>query len=143
MTGGKPTTVCTRYTGPARFTAVSRFRAAVRATASSPGRPGITIVALRGDLDMASAPALGEHLLTALPQSARLLILDLGEVTFCDAAGLTMLIGIQRHAIKLGISLYLSAPRPQVAKLLRVTGLDRGLNAHPDTSRHAPGAPGS
>ncbi|MEU9870461.1 STAS domain-containing protein [Actinomadura sp. NPDC048021] len=143
MTGGKPTTVCTRYSGPTRFTAVSRSRAVARATAPSPGRPGITIVALRGDLDMASAPALGERLLTALPQSARLLILDLREVTFCDAAGLTMLIGIQRDATELGISLYLSAPRPQVAKLLRITGLDRGLNVHPGSSRHAPDAPGS
>ncbi|MEU8118126.1 STAS domain-containing protein [Spirillospora sp. NPDC049024] len=143
MTGGQPTTVSTRYSGHTRFTAVGRFRAAARATAPSRGRPGITIVALRGDLDMATAPALGEHLRAGLLQSARLLILDLSGVTFCDAAGLTLLIGIQRHATGLGITLRLSAPRPQVAKLLRITGLDRGLNVRPDPSPCAPDALGS
>jgi anti-anti-sigma factor len=131
MIGKPPTTVSTWYASHTGFIAVRRSRAAARATASPRGRAGITILALRGELDMASAPAVGEHLLAALPRSARLLILDMGEVSFCDAAGLSVLIGVQRRAAGLGITLYLSRLRPQVAKLLRITGLDRGLNVRP------------
>ncbi|MEU8303177.1 STAS domain-containing protein [Actinomadura sp. NPDC048955] len=142
MTGSRPTALSNRYAEHTRFAAVNRSHGAARATAFPRGRSGIAILALQGDLDMASAPALGERLLAALPRSARLLILDLSGVTFCDAAGLTLLIGIQRQATGLGLTLRLSAPRPQVAKLLRITGLDRGLNVHPDSSPHAPDAGG-
>jgi anti-anti-sigma factor len=93
-------------------------------------RPGHTIVALRGDLDIATAPALRKHLIGTLHDStpsARLLILDLSEVAFCDAAGLAVLIGTQRRAHGLGITVRLVAPQPQVVKLLHITGLDRVL----------------
>ncbi|GAA2636992.1 STAS domain-containing protein [Actinomadura fulvescens] len=93
-------------------------------------RPGHTIVALHGELDIAAAPALREHLVGALGHSPRLLTLDLSEVSFCDAAGLAVLIGTQRRATALGITLHLAAPNPQVTKLLRVTGLDRVLTVH-------------
>jgi anti-anti-sigma factor len=94
-------------------------------------RPSHTIVALHGTLDIASVPALREHLAGVVSHSSRLLILDLSEVSFCDAVGLAMLIGTQRRAIGLGITLHLAAPNPQVTKLLRVTGLDRVLTVHP------------
>ncbi|HEU5155824.1 MAG TPA: STAS domain-containing protein [Streptosporangiaceae bacterium] len=94
-------------------------------------RPGHTIVALHGDLDIAAAPALREHLTGVLSHSPRLLILDLSEVSFCDATGLAVLIGTQRRATGLGITLHLAAPNPQMTRLLRITGLDRVLTVHP------------
>ncbi|MFC5747545.1 STAS domain-containing protein [Actinomadura rugatobispora] len=120
------------YAGHAGFTAVRRSQAAAKTSLPTHGRPGHTIVALHGDLDIASAPALREHLLATLHHSARLLIIDLGEVSFCDATGLAVLIGTQRRATGLGITLHLANPRPQIAKLLRITGLDRSLTLHPN-----------
>ncbi|MFG2021722.1 STAS domain-containing protein [Actinomadura geliboluensis] len=99
-------------------------------------RPGHTIVALSGALDGAAAAALREHLIGALRHSGRLLILDLRAVTSADAAGLAVLIGIRRRAHGLGITLRLAAPGPQVAGLLRTSGLDRALIVLP-----APGSP--
>jgi anti-anti-sigma factor len=93
-------------------------------------RPTHTIARLRGDLDVATAPALRERLAALLRPDMRLLILDLSEVGFCDAAGLAVLIGTQRRATPLDIALRLAAPRPQVAKVLHATGLDRGLSIH-------------
>jgi len=96
-------------------------------------RPVDTIAKLRGDLDVATAPALRERLATLLRlrMPMPLLVLDLAEVWFCDAAGLAVLIGTQRRATSLGITLRLAAPRSQVAGVLHATGLDRSLSIHP------------
>jgi anti-anti-sigma factor len=59
-----------------------------------------------------------------------LLVLDLSSMWFCDAAGAAVLIGTQRRATALGITIRLAAPRSTVAKVLRITGLDRRLTIH-------------
>src|ERR1700726_3787423 len=88
-------------------------------------RPAVTIARLEGDLDIATTPVLRERLLSVLGPGVRLLIIDLSGVSFCDVSALAVLIGTQRRARGQGITVRLAAPRPQVAKLLRVTGLDR------------------
>ena len=103
-----------------------------------------TVVRLRDALDVATAPALRERLIGLLRPGMRLLVLDLSRVPSCDSAGLAVLIGAQRRARLLGIVLRLAAPSPPVAKLLRLTGLDRSLTICPDLSsalaveRHEP-----
>ena len=58
-----------------------------------------------------------------------------------------MLIGAQRRARVLGIVMRLAAPSVPVAKLLRLTGLDRSLTICPDlrsalaAERHEPANP--
>ena len=93
-----------------------------------------TVVRLRDTLDGAAAPALRERLIGLLRPGMRLLVLDLSRVPSCDSAGLAVLIGAQRRARLLGIVLRLAAPSPPVAKLLRLTGLDRSLTICPDLS---------
>ena len=94
------------------------------ASLSVPGRPGFTIARLEGDLDIACTPALRECLLSVLGPGVRLLIIDLSRVSFCDVSALAVLIGTQRRARGLGITVRLAALRPQMAKLMRVTGLE-------------------
>ena len=89
--------------------------------------PAFTIARLEGDLDIAATPVLRERLLSVPGPGMRLLIIDLSGVSFCDAAGLAVLIGAQRRTIARGIVVRLAAPRPQLAKLLRITGLDRSF----------------
>ena len=89
------------------------------------GRPGFTIVRLEGDLDIATTPVLRERLLSLLGPGVRLLIIDLSGVSFCDVSALAVLIATQRRARGRGGAVRLAAPRPQMAKLLCVTGLDR------------------
>ncbi|MEW2354569.1 STAS domain-containing protein [Spirillospora sp. NPDC029432] len=123
-------TLLTRHTTTS--TAVRRARARPKTGLTTRRRSGRTIVALHGDLDMSSAPALREDLIGTLHHSAQVLILDLGAVTFCDTAGLAVLVGVQRRATGLGITVHLAAPRPQIAELLRITGLDRSLTTGPE-----------
>jgi anti-anti-sigma factor len=102
-------------------------------SSSGAGPPAArTIVRLRGALDIAAAPALRERLISTLHPGMRLLVLDLSRVRSCDPAGLAVLIGTQRRARLLGILMRLAAPSLPVAKLLRLTGLDRSLTICPD-----------
>ncbi|MBC6459899.1 STAS domain-containing protein [Actinomadura sp. HBU206391] len=97
------------------------------------GRMDHKVVALRGEIDIATTPALRERLNDALgsrARSPRRLIIDLSGVTFCDASGLALLIGTQRRARLLGTRVSLVAPRSQVVKLLQITGLRRSLTVH-------------
>lgn len=90
-------------------------------------QPAYTIARLEGELDIATVPALRERLLGVLRPGVPLLIMDLSGVSFCDVAGLAVLIGTQRRAVAHGIIVRLAAPSPQAAKLLRITGLDRSF----------------
>jgi anti-anti-sigma factor len=89
---------------------------------------GCTIAGLHGDLDFNTAPAVRECLHDLLSTSAKLLIIDLSEVSSSDAAGLAVLIGTQRRARACGITVRVAAPCRQIAELLCVTGLDSHLN---------------
>jgi anti-anti-sigma factor len=95
---------------------------------------GSTIISLRDDLDFAAAPALREHLIDVLHRSTDLLILDLSQVQSCDTAGLAVLIGTQRRAGLLGITMRLAAPSPPVTEVLDSTGLTRNFTICPDLS---------
>ncbi|WP_449060754.1 STAS domain-containing protein [Planomonospora algeriensis] len=108
--------------------------ACTRARLLAACRPPHTVVALHGEIDIATAPALRRRLLNALQHSTDLLVLDLSAVSFCDAAGLTVLIDVRRRAVASGITVRLAAPRPSVARLLHVTGLDRAFAVHPTLS---------
>ncbi|MEV0232112.1 STAS domain-containing protein [Nonomuraea sp. NPDC050786] len=86
-----------------------------------------TTVHLSGEIDIFSSAALRQQLLNTLHYSTSLLILDLSEVMFCDASGLAVMVGVQRRARVQGVTVVLTAPRPFMSRLLRITGLDRSL----------------
>ncbi|GLW11256.1 hypothetical protein Misp01_63840 [Microtetraspora sp. NBRC 13810] len=86
-----------------------------------------TTVHLSGEIDIFTSPELRQHLMSALRSSTSLLILDLSGVSFCDASGLAVLVGVQHRARAMGVVLALAAPRPAMTRLLRITGLDRSL----------------
>ena len=102
-------------------------------------RPAVTIARLEGELDIATTPALRERLLSVVRPGVRLLVIDLSGVSFCDVSPLAVLVATQRRAGRLGITVRLSAPRPQVMRLLRVTGLDQCFTicATPDEALRA------
>ncbi len=101
------------------------------APAVLPTPDGAVIVAIEGDLDLASAPAVRERLLSLLRPGACRLVIDMSAVRYADASGLAVLASTQRRADLLGGGLRLAAPRPQVAGVLTVSGLSRRLAAYP------------
>jgi anti-sigma B factor antagonist len=91
----------------------------------------ITIAELTGELDIASAPALREQLLSLLRPGSSRLVIDLSRVSFCDASGLAVLVNTGRRARLLGGFLRLAAVSPQVGRVLDITGLHRHLASFP------------
>jgi anti-sigma B factor antagonist len=91
----------------------------------------ITVAELTGELDIGSAPALREQLRGLLRPGFSRLVLDLSQVTFCDASGLAVLLSTGRHAGQLGGFLRLAAVSPQVGQALNITGLRQHLATFP------------
>ncbi|MCW2942043.1 MAG: anti-sigma-factor antagonist [Actinomycetia bacterium] len=91
------------------------------------------MIAVAGDVDMATAPELHARLCDAIDagtgEAGRVLVADLSQVTFMDASGLTALLRCEAHAC--GARLQLAAPHPRVARLLCITGLDRHFEVCP------------
>ncbi len=99
----------------------------------------ITVAELAGELDIASAPALREELLSLLQRGSSRLVIDLSKVSFCDASGLAVLVSTGRRARLLGGFLRLAAVSPQVSRVLQVTGLRRNLADFPTVQAAAAG----
>jgi anti-sigma B factor antagonist len=96
-----------------------------------------TVIHLRGELDIATADPLRERLLRTLGRCTSLLIADLSGVSFCDATGLGVLVGVRREANSLDVTLGLAAPHPHMTNLLRVTGLGHTFPMYGTTSNRA------
>jgi anti-anti-sigma factor len=116
-------------------------------TAANPGlglaaqtAGGITIAELTGELDIASAPALRDQLLSLLRPGSSRLVIDLSRVSFCDASGLAVLVNTARRARLLGGFLRLAAVSPQVGKVLNITGLHQHLASFPTVQAAVTGA---
>jgi anti-sigma B factor antagonist len=103
-------------------------------------RGGYVIAALRGELGIASAPALREQLLSLL-RAASHLIIDLSAVEHADASGLEVLVGSRRRARLPGGSLRLAAPSPGVARVMSATGLNQHLGIYPTVRAAITGEP--
>jgi anti-sigma B factor antagonist len=86
---------------------------------------GNQIVDVTGELDIATAEQAYTYLSDVIDAWPLPVSLDLSGVTFCDASGLGALARIARHARQAGRELRLTAARPSLLKIMRITGLDR------------------
>jgi anti-sigma B factor antagonist len=85
------------------------------------------ILAVSGELDLATANTLYRRGQAAIGRHPQLLLLDLTSLSFCDACGLTAFVRIANEAEAAGCHYGLVAPQPLVAKMLRITGLSERL----------------
>jgi len=93
--------------------------------------PSWPVVKVFGEVDIETSPALEEQLRSVLDQGHPSLLVDLAGVTFLDSTGLSVLIGGLRRCQDLGGELHLISPRPNVRKVLEVTGLMDTFHVEP------------
>ncbi|HEY3683392.1 MAG TPA: STAS domain-containing protein [Streptosporangiaceae bacterium] len=109
-------------------------------TLSSGKRDGRAVIHVTGNLDGADATDLREQLRTLLRTVRnRRVIIDLSQVPHADANGLAVLVGGYRWARERGIEIVIAAPCPQVARTLRLTGLNRLFSMYPSTTEAVAG----
>ncbi len=87
---------------------------------------GIT-VAVRGELDVLTAPFLWERLETLFPEPGGSLVLDLGGVRFIDSMGLGVIVRAQSRLRQSGGELVVRSLQDQARKVFETTGLDKTM----------------
>jgi len=100
---------------------------------------GWTVVAVDGEIDVASAPTFEEVLQSAMAASDRVVI-DLSGVQFMDSTGLGVLMRAHKRQDDAGAILRLAAPSDRVVRILDITQLDAVFAVYPsvDASQAAP-----
>jgi anti-anti-sigma factor len=99
----------------------------------SDDRRGTVRMAIRGDLDAATAGCVTEFLTNAMiGPRPRTLVVDLADVPFLDAAGVRALVRSHLRARSRHISLRVVAPQRLVRRVLELTGLWDMLAGEPD-----------
>jgi len=84
-----------------------------------------SVVAVVGELDLATVARTREQLHAALAGGPERLVVDLSACTFVDASALSMLVDVHRRAYRAGGVLTLRGCSPRVLRLLSLTGLRR------------------
>jgi anti-sigma B factor antagonist len=81
-------------------------------------------LALRGELDYGKTTLLNLRLRPVLSAPPEHLVLDVSELTFCDSAGLAVLMSAYQRLGQLGGDLRLRGARASLRRVMRITGLD-------------------
>jgi anti-sigma B factor antagonist len=101
---------------------------------------GDLVVAVRGEIDLATAPQLWEHLVEAIPSVKHRLVLDLHDTAFMDSAALSVFVRAFKRLRHQGADLVVRSPRPNARQVLQISGLDRILTVE-GRSEAPPAAP--
>jgi anti-anti-sigma factor len=100
--------------------------------------PTTAVVAVVGEVDLATASVLRDRLLDVLRQQApAVLVVDLAGVTFMDCTGVGALNGVRNTAVDGGRQMWIVHPQPIVRRLLELIGPLGMFTAPADHARHA------
>jgi anti-sigma B factor antagonist len=112
----------TRLSAPASTTTMLLPSLAIQVTFSD---QLIIRIELCGELDALTSGQCGEFLLGLLDEHPPNVVIDVSELAFCDAGGLSAFVRLANRAEAMGGVVTLTGIRPLLARQLRVTGLDR------------------
>jgi len=87
----------------------------------------LTVVSFPAEIDMATAGAIGGQLAAALAPGVPAVIADMTATTFCDSAGITILIRAKKQATAHGAELRLLLSCPNVVRVLQIQGVNAVL----------------
>jgi anti-anti-sigma factor len=91
------------------------------------GPDGLATVAIRGDLDLATADRTAHYVTDVIDRHDGPVSADLSGLAFCDACGLGALIRIAAYADVAGRQFELTHPSAAVTRIMRLTGVDEWL----------------
>lgn len=80
----------------------------------------VHVVRLTGELDLTGAEGLAQRIVAVAGSTV---VVDLAELAFVDAAGLRALVAARNQVETAGHSLVLTRPKPNVLRVLDISGL--------------------
>jgi len=86
---------------------------------------GPTVIAVRGEVDIFTAPELKASLSAAIESGATEIVVDLTETRFLDSSALGVLIGVVKKLRPLNGRLTVVNTEPSTTRTFEITGLDR------------------
>lgn len=95
---------------------------------------GALRIAVAGEVDVATAPSLREHLYQAVDRATGPVIVDLLAVTFIDSTALGVLIGARERSEAQGRELRLVLKEARIIKIFEITGLTELFSIYPSVS---------
>ncbi len=102
---------------------------------------GATVLTVRGEVDVYTAPKLREKLVELVAQGRYTIVVDLEAVDFLDSTGLGVLVGGLKRVRSHDGELILVCTHQRILKVFEITGLTKvftihdSLGAAVDTSR--------
>ena len=93
---------------------------------------GVTVVSLKGSIDSLTAPKTMEYLNELMGSGNLKLVADFSGVDYTSSAGLRVLLSAVKTARMSGGDLYLANIRPDVQKVLSLSGFTSILKIFPD-----------
>jgi anti-sigma B factor antagonist len=94
----------------------------------------VAVMTLPVEVDISNAELVRQELLSVVAQGASLVIADMTGTTFCDSAGVTVLVRVVRQATAQGSGLRLAASAPAVTRVLALTGVDKLIEVYPSVA---------
>ena len=88
-------------------------------------RDGWAVLAVSGEVDVATVPRLREQLHGLVAQGSNRIIVDLDGVDFLDSTGLGVLVGALKRVRSNDGELSLVCTQPRIRKVFEVTGLTK------------------
>jgi anti-sigma B factor antagonist len=83
----------------------------------------VPVVRVAGEIDVATAPSLREHLAAHESAGVPVVVVDLTDVTFVDSTALGVLVGAYRRLGDAGSALRLVVTEARILKVLEITDL--------------------
>jgi anti-sigma B factor antagonist len=101
---------------------------------------GRAVVALCGEFNLADAPGVASHLITAVAACGPSVIVDLAGLQSIGYSGLAVLLRIRKWTRRSGGDLALAAPQPTVRRVLEASGLIDVFSVYRSVDQAASGA---
>jgi anti-sigma B factor antagonist len=89
-----------------------------------------TVIAVRGEVDMASAPQLRDLLNHLVDHSTASIVLDCEHLDFLDSSGIGVLVATTKR-LGDGRTITIDTPQPHVRKVLELTGVADHVTIRP------------
>jgi anti-sigma B factor antagonist len=94
----------------------------------------VTVLAARGEIDVATAPVLARRLARVLRAPCPRVVVDLTETLFIDATGLAVLLSALRRITRCGGRLAIVCANPTVLRIFEVTKTASSFAVFPERS---------